>query len=246
MWQQYAAAPTLQLRNALAVVYIPLVQTIAGMIHARIPHSVSRDELESAGHIGLLAAVQRFEPGKDVRPETYIGHRVRGAMFDELRSLDPLPRSVRQVLKRHAELDASFEQRYGRRPTLSEAADLMSMPAGRLASHLDIATARPTLTIHHTGPDTALEGPEAPLSRETDPSDAAATNDSKEWVTELLRRPNQRRAVVGLYYDGRSAADLAQEAGLTNGAIGHARRDALAFLRRHFGTYETAEATLVA
>lgn len=110
------------------VEYAPLVRKLALQLLARLPASVELDDLIQAGMIGLLDAVRRYQETADAQFETYATTRIRGAMLDELRGQDWLPRSVRAKARKIEQAIQSLEQRLMRAPTEAEIAQQMEIP----------------------------------------------------------------------------------------------------------------------
>ena len=88
LWQSFRADPTLERRNRLVLQYSPLVKYVAGRLRTRLPESVEYADLVSDGIIGLMEAIERFDPGRGLTFQTFAVPRIRGAMVDALRSLD--------------------------------------------------------------------------------------------------------------------------------------------------------------
>ena len=103
---------------------IPLVQKIAGRVHRKLPPSVLKDDLVSAGIIGLLDAANKFDASSGVQFEKYAGFRIRGAMIDELRKMDCVPRAVRAKINRARKFCELFEKLNGRTPEIDELTSL--------------------------------------------------------------------------------------------------------------------------
>ena len=95
LWRDYRARPTVELRNQLVENYLPLVKYNAERIWSRLPEGVDLDDLISAGVFGLMDAIDAFDLERGVKFETYCVPRIRGAMLDELRTMDWVPRLVR-------------------------------------------------------------------------------------------------------------------------------------------------------
>ncbi|MDF3035015.1 MAG: polymerase sigma factor FliA [Paucimonas sp.] len=109
-------------KNELLEQHAPLVKKLAHQLKAKLPPSVEVDDLIQAGMIGLLDAIGRYEDNHGAQFETYAVQRIRGAMLDELRSSDWLPRSIRQNMRKIEEAMNSLQQRLGRPPQESEVA----------------------------------------------------------------------------------------------------------------------------
>src|SRR5271169_4072941 len=95
MWRRYKSEEDERARERLVVAYSPLVKYVAGRVAAGLPSHVDEADLISYGLGGLISAIERFEPQREIKFETYAINRIRGAIIDELRSLDWVPRSVR-------------------------------------------------------------------------------------------------------------------------------------------------------
>jgi RNA polymerase sigma factor FliA len=103
LWKEYKENGSKVAKDKLLLEYAGLVKYIAQRIAVNLPSSVDRNDLISAGIFGLVKAVETFEPERGFKFETYAGHKVRGAILDELRALDWVPRSVRQKANRGLE-----------------------------------------------------------------------------------------------------------------------------------------------
>jgi RNA polymerase sigma factor for flagellar operon FliA len=124
MSKPYAAAPALDPseRERLILEHLPQVRLIARRIHERLPESVNLDDLVSTGIVGLISAIDRFDPAHNVKLKTYAEYKIRGAILDSLRGLDWAPRQQRKRAKQIEAAIASAEQRLQRMPTEDEIA----------------------------------------------------------------------------------------------------------------------------
>src|SRR5438067_3573447 len=122
LWRDYRAEPTVEMRNQLVEIYLPLVKYNAERIWARLPEGVELDDLISAGVFGLMDAIDAFDLERGVKFETYCVPRIRGAMLDELRTMDWVPRLVRSKASKLNEGLKTLEAKFGRSPTEIELA----------------------------------------------------------------------------------------------------------------------------
>src|SRR3954447_14307342 len=122
VWQTFFQRRDPVARDRLIVHYSPLVKFVAGRVGAGLPSSVDPGDLVSAGIFGLIDAVERFDPERGVKFETFAVPRIRGAVFDGLRSLDWVPRSVRSRAREVESAFSELEARFGRAPTDEEIA----------------------------------------------------------------------------------------------------------------------------
>src|SRR3954469_5284392 len=131
----YTPQGSLEMQGAMKA-YAPLVKRLAYHLMAKLPASVQIDDIIQAGLLGLMDAITRFEQEQGVQFETYASQRIRGAMLDELRRNDWLPRGVRRLQRKIETALASLEQRLGRSPTEPEVATHLGVPLGEYQSML--------------------------------------------------------------------------------------------------------------
>jgi RNA polymerase sigma factor for flagellar operon FliA len=123
IWRQYRAEPCEALRNQLIENYMPIVRFNAERVHSKLPNEVDLDDLVSAGMFGLIDAIQAFDLDRGVKFETYCSPRVRGAILDELRSMDWVPRLVRNRSQKIQAATKALQSELGRLPTARVVAD---------------------------------------------------------------------------------------------------------------------------
>ena len=122
IWREYRKTKSPDLRDKIIRQYMPLVKYVAGKVGVGMPSSVEFDDLVGFGQFGLLDAIEKFDPDKNVKFKTYAVTRIRGAIFDELRQLDWVPRSVRQKSREIEDTIGDVEARLGRTASDAEIA----------------------------------------------------------------------------------------------------------------------------
>lgn len=127
LWGAFLAAPSDDTRNALVEAYQGMVSRIVGRFLRRLPRTIDRGDLMTAANVGLIRSIEAFDPTRGVRFESYCERRVRGALLDELRAQDWLPRPWRQRVEAHKRARASLRATHGRRPSDSEVARELGM-----------------------------------------------------------------------------------------------------------------------
>ncbi|MBN1436449.1 MAG: FliA/WhiG family RNA polymerase sigma factor [Sedimentisphaerales bacterium] len=127
IWEQFKANSTEQLRNVLVESYLHLVKYNADRIYAKLPDEVELDDLISAGVFGLMDAIDAFDLSRGVKFETYCAPRIRGAILDELRAMDWVPRLVRSRSHQLQEVSKSLEAQFGRAASDEEIARKMGI-----------------------------------------------------------------------------------------------------------------------
>src|ERR1700730_120552 len=127
LWRDYRSHPSIEMRNQLVELYLPLVKYNAERIWSRLPDGVDLDDLISAGVFGLLDAIEAFDLERGVKFETYCVPRIRGAMLDELRTMDWVPRLVRSKASKMEEARKSLEASLGRPPRPDEMSERLGV-----------------------------------------------------------------------------------------------------------------------
>src|SRR5271154_5330471 len=122
MWRRYKADGDSRARERLVVAYSPLVKYVAGRMASGLPPHVEEADLISYGLVGLISAIERFDLGREIKFETYAITRIKGAIIDELRSLDWVPRSVRARARDIERANSRLEHKLQRAPNDDEMA----------------------------------------------------------------------------------------------------------------------------
>src|SRR5580765_3519904 len=117
LWRRYKDDGDASARERLVVAYSPMVKFVAGRLGAGLPSHVEGADLVSYGLVGLIGAIERFDPERGIKVETFAMTRIRGAIIDELRSLDWVPRSVRSRAREIERAIAELEAKLGRAPS---------------------------------------------------------------------------------------------------------------------------------
>src|SRR6059058_2289527 len=123
LWRRYKDDADEQARERLVLAYAPLVKYVAGRMSSGLPSHVEEADLISYGLLGLISAIERFDPGREIKFETFAITRIKGSIIDELRSLDWVPRSVRAKAREIEKVNAKLEHELQRAPTDEEMAE---------------------------------------------------------------------------------------------------------------------------
>ena len=170
LWKDYTANRSLHAREELLVKYLPLVKYVAGKMMFTLPTCVDYNDLLSAGVMGLIGALERFNPDQGVKFETFVLPRIKGAILDELRTLDWAPRSLRSKARRAERMSEQLEKELGRAASGQEIANHLKMGiveyGGVLqevskASLLSLDGSRVEENDHFTSMYDLLENPES-------------------------------------------------------------------------------------
>lgn len=244
LWRKYSKAGAGSESESLIVEqYIPLVKTVVGRLAMSLPSHVSPEDLYSAGLVGLLNAVRRFNPRGGSTFESYARVRIRGAVFDELRRLDWVPRSVHDKAKRVEQTMQILAQRKGGLPTESEMADALGLSSGEYDELLD--TIRPASYVCLDSVKSTADGENTSGSHELvaddsqiNPGEGAAQRELAQLVESRIQQlPDMQRKVLALYYfEGLRLREIAEAFGVTESRICQVHAQAIlaikALLRR--------------
>ncbi|MCL2742624.1 MAG: FliA/WhiG family RNA polymerase sigma factor [Planctomycetaceae bacterium] len=132
LWILYKKNPTDQLRNRLTERYMPIVRSKAARLWDRLPDGVELDDLMSAGHLGLMDAIAAFDLTRGIKFEAFCVTRIQGAMLDELRKMDCVPRMIRSKATKLNEAYKALELASGRKPSDEEVADYLQITVEEL------------------------------------------------------------------------------------------------------------------
>ncbi|MEO8025603.1 MAG: FliA/WhiG family RNA polymerase sigma factor [Bryobacteraceae bacterium] len=200
----YQNSPTTQDdRERIILEHLPQVRLIARRIHERLPESVNLEDLISTGIVGLISAIDRFDPGHNVKLKTYAEYKIRGAILDSLRGLDWAPRQQRKKAKQIEIAIAAAEQRLQRMPTEDEIAKQLGISVEEYHEWLVDIRGVNLGSLESASPDD--EGRDLLKF---------ISNDEESWPSQLLERaelerllaeaidkmPKMEKTVLGLYY----------------------------------------------
>ena len=195
LWQAYQTEHLPDTREKLVNHYLPLVKVVAGRIAMGMPQYVDRDDLISNGYFGLLEAVERFDPKRGFKFETYAVVRIRGAILDAIRAQDWIPVSVRQKARSYTQVLADLEQQLGRSATDDEIAGAMNMNSqefGHFLGQLQATSIMPLEDYTHS---------ETLADSAASPSEHAEIGEVKNTLAHAIDKlPEKERVVVSLYY----------------------------------------------
>jgi RNA polymerase sigma factor for flagellar operon FliA len=190
-------------KNHLLTEHAPLVKRLAHQMKAKLPPSVEVDDLVQAGMIGLLDAISRYEENHGAQFETYAVLRIRGAMLDELRSSDWLPRSTRQTMRKVEQAMSALQQQLGRPPSESEIAKNLKLSLADYQEMLGDSGGH-QLVYYEDFHDE--DGNDSWLDRyavdDDDPLRALLETDFRQAVIDAIDNlPPREKILMGLYYE---------------------------------------------
>jgi RNA polymerase sigma factor FliA len=206
LWLEYQRTRDKAVRDRLILTYAPLVKYVAGRLGSGLPAHVDEGDLISYGLLGLIGAIDRFDPSLDIKFETYALARIRGSIIDELRSLDWVPRSVRTRAREIERAIRELEGKLERAPTDEEIAAKVGITEEELEESLtnisrsSIAALDELWSVSGDGDQISLlDTLEDPTGDK--PADALDENETREILADAIARlPEREKLVVTLYY----------------------------------------------
>src|SRR5438128_4654991 len=212
VWRDYRAQPTVELRNQLVEHYLPLVKYNAERIWSRLPEVVDLDDLISAGVFGLMDAIDAFDLERGVKFETYCVPRIRGAMLDELRTMDWVPRLVRSKASKLEEARKSLEAALGRPPSHDEMAARLGVSLEEFEQIVGEATAVSLVSLNKKWYETdsyrdVREIDVLEDKKSEDPTHRIQNGDLMRLVTRGLNR-NERLIIILYYYEDMTMKEI--------------------------------------
>jgi RNA polymerase sigma factor for flagellar operon FliA len=207
LWRQYRRTKDQAVRDRLILTYAPLVKYVAGRLGSGLPAHVDEGDLVSYGLLGLIGAIERFDPDRDIKFETYAIARIKGSIIDELRAMDWVPRSVRARARDIERAIGELEAKLGRAPNDEEIAAKLGMTQDELDSSLSeisrssIAALDELWTVQGASGDQValidtIEDTQGPA-----PTKALDQSEMKEMIADAISRlPEREKLVITLYY----------------------------------------------
>lgn len=227
LWTEFKSTGSARARDELIVHYAPLVKYVAARVAIGLPNNVDQEDLASAGILGLMEAVNKFEPDRGFKFESYAAARIRGAIIDDLRSLDWVPRSVRSQARKVEEALSKLQDKLGRTPTDEEVAEEMEVTVRKLraiyakVSTILFVSLDRLMSVGDKGDsgmslvDTLVD------TKAEDPLASVEEKEMKQFLVKAIASlPERERTAITLYYyEGLSLAEISQVVGVSQARI---------------------------
>jgi RNA polymerase sigma factor for flagellar operon FliA len=227
LWREYKATGEEKLRERLILHYSPLVKYVAGRVGVGLPPNIEQADLVSYGIFGLIDAIQKFDLERAIKFETYAISRIKGAIIDELRSIDWIPRSVRYKAREVEKAYAALEARLHRTPTEAEVAQELGIALEDLhqifsqVSFVNVVALDELLTAGGEKGDKLSLVDTLEDTKAEDPVQAFESEETKYLLARAINTlPEREKIVVTLYYyEGLTLAEIGQVLGVTESRI---------------------------
>lgn len=226
LWHKYKTTGSGKARDELIVHYAPLVKYVAARLSISLPSSVDHEDLASAGIVGLMEAVSKFEPGRGYKFESYAAARIRGAIIDDLRSQDWVPRSVRSQARKVEEALRKLQAQHNRAPTDTEVAEEMGVTVrklrsiyARVSTVLFVSLERLLMVGDQSGGlslvDTLAD------ATAVDPAASLEARELKTFLAQAIAKlPDKERTAITLYYyEGLNLSEISSVVGVSQARV---------------------------
>jgi len=238
IWHAFKSTGDIEARERLILHYAPLVKYVASRVATGLPASVDQADLVSYGMFGVIDALQKFEPGRGNKFETYAIPRIRGAIIDELRAMDWVPRSVRFKQREIEKALTDLEAMLKRQPTEKELAERLGMSMGELHQVITQISFVSVLALDETVSVGADRGEKVSLvdtlaDKGFDPSTGVESQETRGMLAAAINDLSEReKIVVTLYYfEGLTLAEIGEILGVTESRVCQIHTKAVGVLR---------------
>ena len=240
LWSDYKSSGSKPLRDQLIVHYSPLVKYVAGRLGAGLPQTVEQADLIQGGMFGLMDAIEKFDPGREVKFETYAIPRVRGAILDGLRAMDWVPRSVRTKARELEKTQAELEGELKRAPTDDEVAGRLGIDVPELnetlrqISFVSVMALDEVVSAGEEGGDQRSLLDTLADARTLDPMAQVEGQEMLAMLADSVGKLSEREQfVVRLYYyEGMTLAEIGEILGVTESRVCQIHTKAVGSLRK--------------
>jgi RNA polymerase sigma factor for flagellar operon FliA len=251
LWRRYKEEEDPRARERLVLAYAPLVKYVAGRMSSGLPAHVEEADLISYGLLGLISSIERFEPAREIRFETFAITRIKGSIIDELRSLDWVPRSVRAKAREIERANAKLEHQLQRAPTDQEMADSLEMTVEEFQeslvriSNTSVVALDELWTVSDASGDQVslldtIQDPDA-----VDPAQEMDITDMKDRLADAIARlPEREKLVVALYYyENLTLREIGEVLGVTESRVSQLHTKAVLRLKSRLQGDSLTEST---
>ena len=227
LWRRYKADDDQRARERLVLAYAPLVKYVAGRMASGLPSHVEEADLISYGLLGLISAIERFEPERQIKFETFAITRIKGSIIDELRSLDWVPRSVRSRAREIERANAKLENELQRAPTDQEIADRLELSIEEFQDSLTRISNSSVVALDELWTVSDASGDQVSLlntiqdPHAADPARELDVTELKDRLADAIARlPEREKLVVALYYyENLTLREIGEVLGVTESRV---------------------------
>ena len=242
IWEEYAKAKSPEVREKIILEYAPLVKVVAGRLSMYLGYNVEYEDLVSYGIFGLIDAIDKFDFLKDVKFETYASLRIRGAILDQIRKMDWIPRTIRQKQKKIDTVIRDIEIKYGRSATDEEIATGLGITGEEYLdwqSQMKITNIVSLNEFLEQGSEVPNEANQGRSTQFDSPEAVLERDELKKILVEALDllTEKERKVIVLYYYEELTLKEISNILGVSESRISQLHTRALQKMRGKMGNY---------
>ena len=240
LWEDYTRQRTAEIREKIILEYAPLVKVVAGRLSMYLGYSVEYDDMVSYGVFGLIDAIDKFDTTKEVKFETYASLRIRGAILDQIRKMDWIPRTIRQRQKQMDTVMKEIEQRTGREATDEEVAAGLGISPDEFLEWQTQLKANNIISLNEyveQGSDLSCE--KSPAGSYEMPEAVVEKSELKEMLEEALEllTEKEKKVVLLYYYEDLTLKEISRVLEVSESRISQLHTKALQKMKTKMGNY---------
>lgn len=242
LWTEYDKSRTPELREKIILEYAPLVKLVAGRLSMYLGYNVEYDDLVSYGIFGLIDAIDKYDYAKEVKFETYASLRIRGAILDQIRKMDWIPRTIRQKQKRIDAVCKDIETRLGRSATDEEIASELGISDDEYLewqSQMKITNVVSLNEYMEQGAEVSAEGNQFTTSRFDSPEENIEKEELKKVLEESLEQltEKEKKVILLYYYEDLTLKEISNVLEVSESRISQLHTRALQKMKTKMGDY---------
>jgi len=226
-WTRYKKDGDERAREKLVLAYSPLVKFVAGRMSSGLPAHIEEADLISYGLLGLIGAIERFDPSREIKFETFAVARIKGSIIDELRSLDWVPRSVRAKAREIEATQTKLENELGRVPTDEEVANKLEVSVSDFQESLLQISNSTVVALDELWTVSDSSGDQVSLldtmrdPNAVDPAKELGVSELKDRLAHAISRlPEREKLVIALYYyENLTLREIGEVLGVTESRV---------------------------
>lgn len=238
LWEAYQKTKTPQLREKIIIEYAPLVKLVAGRLSMYLGYAVEYDDLVGYGIFGLIDAIDKYNSDKEVKFETYASLRIRGAILDQIRKMDWIPRSLRQKQKKIEQAVRELESLNGKNATEAEIADYLQMSEEELLSWRSQMKITNLISLN----EYIEQGSEIPMdavgnSHFEQPEKVVENKELKQILAGSLENltEKEKKVILLYYYEDLTLKEISKVLEVSESRVSQLHTRALQKLKEHLG-----------
>lgn len=242
LWKEYEKKPTQELREQLILAYAQLVKLVAGRLSMYLGHNVEFEDLVSYGIFGLIDAIDKFDCSKNVKFETYASLRIRGAILDQIRKMDWIPRTIRQRQRQIDEAIKNVEMRTGKNATDEEIAKELHISEDEYGNWQAQMSVTNVVSLNEFEEQGSTLEPVMDTSRNShfaQPEDVVEEEELKQMLMEALDllTEKERKVIELYYYSEMTLKEISQILQVSESRVSQLHTKALVKMRKKMGNY---------